>query len=104
MSEVLSVKVEKEKLRQLEEIAKEEQSDRSTVARRLLDAGIRGWKVDRAAERFQRGKVSLWKASQESGLSLREFMDVLEERKAPTVGVTVAELEKEVEALAGEAE
>ena len=104
MSEVLSVKVEKEKLKQLEEIAKEEQSDRSTVARRLLDAGIRGWKVDRAVDRFQNRKVSLWKASQEAGLSLRELMEVLEERKVPTVGVTAAELEKEVEALAGEAE
>lgn len=104
MSEVLSVKVEKEKLKQLEEIAKEERSDRSTVARRLLDAGIREWKVNRAVERFQKGRVSLWKASREAGASLREFMSVLEERKVPTVGVTAAELEKEVEALTGEAD
>ena len=104
MSEVLSVKVEKEKLKQLEEIAKEERSDRSTVARRLLDAGIREWKVDRAVEKFQKGKASLWRASQEAGLSLRELMEVLEERKVSTVGVTPAELEKEVEALAGEDE
>ena len=100
MPEVLSVKVEKEKLEELEEIAKAERSDRSTVARRLLDAGIREWKVDRAVERFQKGKASLWKASQEAGLSLREFMGVLEERKVQTVGVTAAELAKEAEALA----
>jgi len=41
MTEVLSVKVDKEKLRQLEETAREEQSDRSTTARRLLDMGIK---------------------------------------------------------------
>ena len=104
MFEVLSVKVEKEKLRQLEEIAKEEQSDRSTVARRLLDVGIREWKVDKAVERFLKGRVSLWKGSDEAGLSLREFMKVLEERRAQTVGVTAAELEKEVGALASEAD
>ena len=104
MPEVLSVKVEKEKLRQLEEIAKEEQSDRSTVARRLLDVGIRDWKVDKAVERFLKGRVSLWKGSDAAGLSLREFMKVLEERRAQTVGVTAAELEKEVGALASEAD
>jgi hypothetical protein len=36
MTEVLSVKVDKEKLRQLEEIAREEQTDRSTTAKGFL--------------------------------------------------------------------
>ena len=98
------MKVDKEKLKELEEIARAEQSDRSAVARRLLDAGIRDWKVRRAVETFQAGKASLWKASSESGLTLREFMDVLGARKVQTVGVTAAELDKEVEALAGEAD
>jgi predicted HTH domain antitoxin len=104
MSEVLSVKVEREKLKQLEEIAKEEQSDRSAVARRLLDAGIRKWRVDKAVEAFRAGKVSLWKASVSAGVTLREFMGILEERKVVTVGVTAAEIEKEVEAMASEAD
>lgn len=104
MSEVLSVKVEKEKLKELEEIAREEQSDRSTVARRLLDSGIRKWRVDRAVQRFGAGKVSLWKASAEAGISLREFMRTLEERKLTTVGIDPDELRKEVDALASEAD
>ena len=99
MSEVLSVKVDKEKLRQLEEIAKVEQTDRSAVARRLLDAGIREWRVERGVELFQAGKASLWKGASEAGLSLREFMEVLDERKVVTVGMTPAELEKELRAM-----
>ena len=102
MSDVLSVKVDKEKLKELEEIARAEQSDRSAVARRLLDAGIRDWKVRRAVETFQAGKASLWKASSESGLSLREFMEVLERRRVVTVGITPAELERELDAMAGD--
>ncbi|MDG6952587.1 MAG: UPF0175 family protein [Nitrososphaerota archaeon] len=104
MPGVLSVKVEKEKLRQLEEIAREERSDRSTVARRLLDVGIREWKAERATERFRKGKVSLWKASLEAGLPLREFMDLLEERRIPAVGATAAELVTELGALSSEAD
>lgn len=103
MSDVLSVKVDKGKLRLLEEIAREEQSDRSTVARRLLDEGMRGWKVDKAVEMFRAGRLSLWRASLSAGVSLREFIDVLNERKVVWVGMGTAELEAEVEAIMKEA-
>ena len=59
MTEVLSGKVDKEKLKQLEEIALDEQADRSTGARRLLDMGMKEWKVNKAVEMFRRGKPSL---------------------------------------------
>lgn len=82
-SELLSVKVDRGELRLLEVIAKEEeeQSDRSTMASRLLDAGARGWKIDNAVEMFRSGRLSLWWASVSAGLSLREFTDVLNARK-----------------------
>ncbi len=102
MTEVLSVKVEKEKLKLLESIAREEQSDRSTVARRMLDAGMREWKMARAIERFKGHKVSLWKAAEEAGVSLREFLDVLGEKKVAWVGIAPKELEMEAEAIANE--
>ena len=67
MTEVLSVKVDSEKLKQLEEIAREEQSDRSTTARRLLDMGMKEWKVNKAVEMFRRGKLSLWRGRRHGG-------------------------------------
>lgn len=99
MPEVLSVKLDKEKLDLLEAIAREERSDRSTVARKLLDMGMREWKIDRAVDLFVGRKVSLWKAADEAGVSLREFVDILNERKIVWVGVKPEELEEEAQAI-----
>ena len=99
MTEVLSVKVDSEKLKQIEEIAREEQSDKSTTARRLLDMGMKEWKVNKAIENFRRGKLSLWRGAATAGVSLREFTEILDERKVAWVGVSARELEAEVKAI-----
>ena len=99
MSSVLSVKLEKEKMKTLEEIASEEKTDRSTTARKLLDMGIRQWKLDRAVQLILSGKVSVWKASEIAGVSLREMLDILNERRITWVRITPDELEREIEQI-----
>jgi predicted HTH domain antitoxin len=99
MTEVLSVKVDKERLRELEEIAQEEHSDRSTAARRLLDMGMKEWKVNKAVEVFRNGKVSVWRAASMADVSLREFIGILDERRVDWVGVSTEDLEDEVMAI-----
>jgi len=99
MSSVLSVKLEKEKMKVLEEIASEEKTDRSAVARKLLDVGIRQWKVDRAVQLILSGKASVWKASELAGVSLREMLDILSERRITWVRITPDEFEREVEQM-----
>ncbi len=99
MTEVLSVKVDREKLQELEEIAREEQSDRSSTARRLLEMGMKEWKVNKGVELFRRDKLSLWRAATTAGVSLREFTEILDERKVSWVGVSVRDLEAETKAI-----
>jgi len=99
MSSVLSVKLEKEKMKVLEEIASEEKTDRSAAARKILDMGIRQWKVDRAVQLVLSGKVSVWKASELAGVSLREMLDILNERRITWVKITPEEFERELEQL-----
>jgi len=99
MSDVLSVKIDKDRLKMLEEIAREEESDRSTVARKLLDMGIKNWKIERAIKSFSKGKISLWKAAETAGVSLREFIDILNDRKISWVRIKPEELEAEVQAM-----
>lgn len=99
MSDVLSVKVDKDKLRILEEIARAEESDRSTVARKLLDVGIRQWRIERSVKSFAEGRLSIWKAADTAGVSLREFIDILNERRITWVKIKPEELEAEVKAM-----
>jgi predicted HTH domain antitoxin len=64
--------------------------------------GMKGWKVNIAIKTFRQGKVSLWKASVKAGLSLREFIEVLDESKVDWVGVSLGDLEAEVRAIGKE--
>jgi len=96
MSKVLSVKLEKEKMKAIEEIAVEERSDRSTVARKLLEVGINQWKLEKAVQSVISGKASVWKASEIAGVSLRDLLAVLDDRKVPWVKISSEELEREL--------
>ena len=65
-------------LRKLEEV---EQLDRSTAIRRLLYTGLREWKLEYAARLYQENKVTLGRAAEEAGVSAREMMDYLRQKK-----------------------
>ena len=67
----------------VEEIAKEESVDRSTIMARALEQYIKQWKLEKALKLYQKGKVTMWKAASIAGLSLWEMMDVVKERKIP---------------------
>jgi len=99
MSSVLSVKLEKEKMKIIEEIASEEKTDRSAAARKLLDIGIKQWKIDKAVQLVVSGKVSVWRASELADISLREMLDVLNERTITWVKITPEEFEREVDQM-----
>jgi len=95
MTEVLSVKIDREMARLLEEVAREEGTEKSPAARKLLALGAKQWRVERAVGLVIAGKVSVWKASEVAGTSLREFLEVLSERKIPWVKIPPRELEAE---------
>lgn len=61
-----------------------------------MDAGIKKWNIDRALKSFSEGRLSLWKAADIAGVSLREFIDILNERKISWVRIKPEELEAEV--------
>ena len=58
-----------------------EQTDRSTVLRKLLDKAVADWKKDYAAKRYANGSITLERAAMDAGISVREMMDYLKQRK-----------------------
>jgi predicted HTH domain antitoxin len=96
MTEVLSVKIDEEMAKLLEEVAREEGTEKSPAARKLLALGAKQWRVERAVGLVIAGRVSVWKASEIAGVSLREFLEVLGERKIPWVKISPRELEEEI--------
>jgi predicted HTH domain antitoxin len=60
-----------------------EQTDRSTVLRRLLYKAVIDWKKEYAAKLYSEGKITLERAAMEVGISVREMMEYFKQRKIP---------------------
>ena len=58
-----------------------EQTDRSTVLRKLLDKAVADWKKEYAAKRYADGSITLERAAVDAGISVREMMDYLKQKK-----------------------
>lgn len=101
MDKVLSIKIEDSMAELIEEMAREEKTGKSPAARKLLHLGAREWKLERAVQAVIDEKASVWKASEMAGVSLREFLDALQERKIDWVGIHTSELEEEMNRIKG---
>lgn len=64
----------------LDERAKEEGSDRTTVIREFLEEAIRTWRIEEAAKLYKGGRVSLSEAANKANLHVGEMMDELVKR------------------------
>ena len=88
-------------LESLDDLARRERKDRSTLIRDMLDEGIKEKRIDLAVEQYRRGEVTGWKASRLAGVSLRRFYESLQER-----GVLIQygedDLEQDLKALRDE--
>lgn len=67
----------------LKKIESVEQSDRSTVLRKLLYKAVTDWKKEYAAKLYAENKITLERAAMDAGVSVREMMEYLRQRKIP---------------------
>jgi len=80
-TEVMSARLPKEKVELIEEIAREEKVDKSTIIDRALDHYIQEWKLQKAVESYREGVATLTRAAEIAGLSVWAMIDVLAKRK-----------------------
>jgi len=81
--ELVATRLPKKLVSDLKKIEDTEQSDRSTVLRKLLSRAVTDWKKEHAASLYAEGRVTLQRAAVDSGVSVREMMDYLKARKIP---------------------
>ncbi|MBI2907743.1 MAG: UPF0175 family protein [Chloroflexi bacterium] len=67
----------------LEKIEKVEQTDRSTVLRKLLSRALREWKLEHYSQEYGQGRMTLARAAEEADVSLWEMMDYVRQKKIP---------------------
>ncbi|MDG6898475.1 MAG: UPF0175 family protein [Nitrososphaerota archaeon] len=95
MGERISFVVPAEMKKTLEELQRLTGEDKSTLLRALVNKGLAETKMDIAADRYVKGKASLGRAAEISGVSPWEFLDELRRRN---VGLkySIADAEEEV--------
>jgi len=81
--ELVAARLPKGLVSDIKKIEDVEKTDRSTVLRRLLYKAVMDWKKEYAARLYSEGKITLERAAMEVGISVREMMDYLKQRKIP---------------------
>lgn len=80
---VTTIRLSNKTLKTLEELAKIEKLDRTTLIKKAVEIGVAEIVIEKSIENYRRGKKSAWQAASECGLSLWEFLDQLKLRNIP---------------------
>jgi len=98
MPVTVTTRVEEELAKAIDEVAKREGMDRSTVIRRFLLRAVRDWLIERSLEDYEDGRVTLWQAAAKCGLSLWEMISEVKKREVH-VPYTLEELREDLKGL-----
>lgn len=72
-----SVRIPDDVLEGLEALARRVHADRSTILRQAIDRGLKELRLEQAIQEHQGGRLTTWAAARQAGVTLWEFMDVL---------------------------
>lgn len=97
-SRVMSVRLSRERVELIEEIARRERVDKSAILDRALECYTKEWLLERASESYREGAVTLSRAAEMAGVSIWEMIDVLEKGKIP-LQYDVEDLEEDMKTL-----
>lgn len=81
--EMVAARLPKGLVSDIKKIEDVEQTDRSTVLRKLLYKAVIEWKKEYAAKLYCEGTITLERAAMEVGISVRQMMEYLKQRRIP---------------------
>jgi hypothetical protein len=79
----VNLRLERELIDALDDLARAEHIDRTEVARRLLVDGVARSRVERALKDYADGRVTAWRAARDADISLYEMLDRIHEAGIP---------------------
>ncbi|KKM81301.1 hypothetical protein LCGC14_1331150 [marine sediment metagenome] len=96
----LSVRIDEKEDEELDSIAKKMKTDKSNVARRAIELGIKELKRREALEKVRLRNWTVWKAAEYCNESYRSFLRLLREENVP-FPLSTEELEREINESSG---
>lgn len=79
----VNLRLERDLVDQLDDLARTEHVDRTEIARRILESGVAEARVERALRDYSAGRVTAWRAARDAGVTLYEMLDRIHERGIP---------------------
>lgn len=79
----VNMRLERDLIDELDDLAREASLDRAELARRLLRDGLRQERIELALRRYRRGEVSIGRAAEIARVSLYEVIDRVHEEGIP---------------------
>lgn len=76
---VVTLRLSKSNLKKIEAVQELEDVDRSTLFKEFIEDGLR----DKVTELYAKGKISSGRGAEILGISLREFLEILERKGIP---------------------
>ena len=92
----LSVRIDEKEDKELDSIAKKMKTDKSNIARRAIELGIKELKRKEALEKVRLRDWTVWKAAEYCDESYRSFLHLLREENVP-FPLSTEELEREID-------
>lgn len=77
MSEIVYIRLDKEKLKFIKEMSKEEKTSRSETINKLLDYASNKLKVEKAVNNYKEGKNTIRECAEIASMKYFEFFEVL---------------------------
>ena len=73
----IGIRFSEQLLRQLERVAREENSDKSTLVRQFVAEHLKEYALRKACRKYGEGRISLSGAAREAGATVHEVLDCL---------------------------
>ena len=96
MTDVVSTRLKKKEIKELNEISEKERIDRSALMRKFLLAQITEYKLKEAGEIYRKGVISLAEAATLAEVSIYVMMDYIERERIQVKALSDEEMEKEL--------
>jgi len=71
----VNLRLDKELVDQLDDLAQGEHVDRTEIARRILVSGVAEARIAKALDDYRAGRVTAWRGATDAGISLYEMLD-----------------------------
>ena len=96
MTDVISTRLDKKEIEELNKICEKERIDRSALMRKFLLAQITEYKMKEAGERYRKGLISLAEAATLAEVSIYAMMDYVELEKIQPRALSDKEMKEEL--------